>query len=359
MSHAAANPEMLVLGRDSRGMTQADLARKSGVSQGYISKGENELLPVAGERLDAIARALDYPVDFFVLPEHAEGVEALFHRKLRTLPAAQLRQVQAQINIMRVQVKRLMRGVEIRAPRPFPRFDVDEVGGPEEAARLTRRAWRLPLGPIVNLVRSIEAAGGVVIPVSFATAKVSAAAQWPVDDSRPYFFVNAGHPGDRQRFSLAHEVAHVVLHSFPDPEQEAQADRFAAELLMPADEIRPQLRPKLTPSRLIELKRYWKVAMSAIIMRAGQLETISEKEKTSLYKLMGARGWRTREPYILRAEAPELLPSVLATHINQHGYSIGDLSRVALVREAEFRRLYGVQDNEPPGGGPSHLRVVA
>ena len=130
MTAPAASAEMLVLGRDSRGMTQPDLARKSGLSQGYISKAENELLTVAGERLEAIARALEYPVEFFVQSEHAEGVEALFHRKLRSMPAGQLRQVQAQINIMRVQVKRLMRGVEIRAPYPFPRLDVDDVGSP-------------------------------------------------------------------------------------------------------------------------------------------------------------------------------------------------------------------------------------
>ena len=197
------------------------------------------------------------------------------------------------------------------------------------------------------------------MPVSFATTKVSAAAQWPMDDTRPYFFVNAGHPGDRQRFSLAHEVARIVLHSVPDPEQEEQADLYAAELLMPGDEIRPQLRPKLTPTRLVELKRYWKVAMSAIIMRASQLKLISEKETTSLYKMMSARGWRTREPYILNPETPELLPSIINTHIQKHGYTIRELSRVALVSEGEFRTLYGIRDDEPPSRGPHHLRIVA
>ena len=132
-------------------MSQERLADVAGVSQGYLSKGENGFIDVTGSRLDAIAQALDYPREFFAQDEHKSGVEALFHRRLRTVKVGELKQIQAQINVTRVQIKNLFAGVSIDTSFSFPRLDVDEDGGPEQAARLVRRAWRMPLGPVQSV----------------------------------------------------------------------------------------------------------------------------------------------------------------------------------------------------------------
>lgn len=359
MSAQVANPEMLIMGRESRGYSQSYVASEAGVSQGYLSKGENGLIDVSGERLEAIARTLRYPVDFFVQQEHTAGVEALFHRRLRSVKASDLKQIQAQINVTRVQVKRLMRGIAVDAPYAFPRLDVDEVGGPERAAQLVRRAWVLPLGPVINVVRTIEAAGGVVVPISISTDKISAAAQWPPDEDRPYFFVNAAHSGERQRFSLAHEIAHMVLHAYPEQEQEEQADRFASEFLMPEAEIRPQLKGRLNVARLIDLKRYWRVSMAALIRRAGQLGILDPTRVTSMYKMLSARGWRKVEPMPLPPEQPEVLWGVIETHRRDHGYTVEELSRLSLLEPDEFSRLYRVPSRSgPQPPAPRRLRAV-
>lgn len=351
-----ANAEMLVLGRESRGMSQARLADAAGVSQGVVSKAENGLLTVSGDRLAALAKAMSYPVDFFDQDERLVGVEALFHRRLRSVKSSELRQIQAQINVRRVQVKRLMHGIAVETPYTFPRLDVDEVGGPERVAQLVRRSWRLPFGPVANVVESIEAAGGVVTPITLSTEKVSAAAQWPPGDERPYFFVNDQHSGDRQRFSLAHEIGHIVMHGYPEEEQEDQADRFASEFLMPEPEIRPQLKGRLTMPRLIELKRYWKVSIAALIRRAGQLGVLTKERVTSLYKMLSARGWRKVEPAPIAQEQPQLLRIVFLTHARDHGYTPSDLSKVAMVSRSEFDRLYSV---ESPSDGSRRRRLHA
>jgi Zn-dependent peptidase ImmA (M78 family) len=74
--------------------------------------------------------------------------------------------------------------------------------------------------------------------------------------------VNSVHHENRQRFTIAHELGHLVLHqgrpvvldhvvrlNFRDPRsgmatdtEEIQANRFAAELLMPADLVRVEAR---------------------------------------------------------------------------------------------------------------------
>ena len=57
----------------------------------------------------------------------------------------------------------------------------------------------------------------------------------------PLFFVNENLPGDRLRWTLAHEVGHAVMHRNPTGDVEGEANRFASEFLMPRDQIAHQL----------------------------------------------------------------------------------------------------------------------
>lgn len=51
----------------------------------------------------------------------------------------------------------------------------------------------------------------------------------------------ADQPGDRQRFSLAHELAHLVLAPAGEVDSEKAAHRFAAAFLVPGDTARREL----------------------------------------------------------------------------------------------------------------------
>lgn len=345
---------MLTLARESRGWTQGKLAEKSGVSQPYISRIEKGLKEPTPDKLDALAQALRYSTEALALDEPVLGVDALFHRRLKTIPVTVLRQDQAQINLRRIQTRRLLQGIEFDAPNTFPRLDVDEVGGPLEAARLVRRAWRIPFGPISSVVTCLEDAGGVVVPMSFQTPRVSAAALWPRGDQRPMFFINADHSGERQRFTLSHELGHMVLHDVPEPEYEQQADAFAAEFLMPEREIRPQLEAhRLTLARLLNIKLHWRVALSAVVKRADTLGVISERQARSLWQMLNARGFKDREPSPIEPEEPTLLRSAIDLHQQEHRYAASELAAVAMVAEDEFQALFPIA-----GGSQRRLHVV-
>ncbi|HMJ03461.1 MAG TPA: ImmA/IrrE family metallo-endopeptidase [Conexibacter sp.] len=351
---AAFNPRMLTLARESRGWTQGALAERSGVSQPYISRIEKGLKEPTPEKLNALAGALRYSPEALTLEEPVLGVDALFHRRLKTIPVTVLRQDQAQINLRRIQTRRLLQGIEFDAPNTFPRLDVDEVGGPVEAARLVRRAWRIPFGPIGSVVACLEDAGGVVVPMRFQTPRVSAAALWPREDRRPMFFINADHNGERQRFTLSHELGHMVLHDVPEPEYEDQADTFAAEFLMPEREIRPQLEAhRLNLARLLHIKLHWRVSMSAVVKRAETLGVVSERKARSLWQMLSARGFRDREPFPIDPEQPTLLRAAISLHQQQHRYTAGELAAVAMVKEDEFSAAFPVA-----GGGQRRFRVV-
>ena len=133
------------------------------------------------------------------------------------------------------------------------------------------------------------------------------------DREIPVIAVSTGRPGDRLRFSIAHELGHLVLHKqLPvktAAEIENAANRFAAEFLMPADAMRTELATPVSLTTVARLKPKWGVAMQALIYRAKDLDIISDRQYRYLFQQLSARGWRTAEPTNLNIpiEKPRLI----------------------------------------------------
>lgn len=334
------NPEMLAAAREARGLTQSQLAERAGVPQGTLSKAEHGLVPLSPERMTALADALGFPLDLFEWDEEVYGFgsSTFYHRKQKSLPQTRLREIQATFNLTRMRAKRLARGLEIEPKHRFQPLELDDFGSPEEAARAVRAMWAVPMGPVKDVCRLIENAGGVVVRADFATPKISAISQW-VTGERPVFVANTGNSPDRERFTLAHEIAHVLLHSTPNENQEGEADRFASELLMPAAEIGPRLAAGLDLARAAQLKPYWRVSMGALIRRAKNLNYITESRYKSLNVQMSQRGWLRHEPVDIEADRPRFLDQVIQIQLTS-GYSVDQLAKIAGLTVEEFARLY-------------------
>lgn len=342
------NPEMLVLARESRGLTQTDLHRKTGVPQAAISKYESGVSDVPAERLEMIAETLEYPMSFFFRPDqvHGYGSSCFYHRKQQSLPVRKLREIQAMMNVRRLAIAPLLRGIDIDTEIQFDRLDIDEYDSPKEIARLVRRNWRLPLGPVQDLTRTIESAGGIVVRGSFYTRKLDAISQW-LPGQRPLFFVNGEAPADRLRYTLAHEIGHIVMHTLHSEDQEREANEFASEFLMPEREIKPDLR-SLTMAKLGPLKQYWKASMAALIRRAHDLEQITDRQYRRFFTKLNALNYRMNEPNPIPQEEPRLIKEIIEVHRTEHRYSTAEMSLATSLKTEEFRSVYLDQIDEKP-----------
>jgi Zn-dependent peptidase ImmA (M78 family) len=122
----------------------------------------------------------------------------------------------------------------------------------------------------------------------------------------------------RQRFDVAHELGHLVMHADSEPGGrivEDQAQRFASEFLMPADEIRPLL-PETTMRKgwqvLADLKEHWGVSMSSLLYRARALGVMSDVTYRNAMITASKNGWRRAEPgKVSVLEMPSLLPKAV------------------------------------------------
>jgi Zn-dependent peptidase ImmA (M78 family)/transcriptional regulator with XRE-family HTH domain len=332
------NPQMLILAREARGLTQSELAEAIGARQAKISKYENGMLLVSECDLAEIAKALNYSDELFFQNDRVYGLGSsiLFHRQRRSVPIFTQRKLQAQVNILRMQVERLLRAAEVKTTSQFRQLDMDTCGGTAEGvADCIRAAWRMPIGPVVSVTAAIEVAGGIVIKCPFGTHQIDAFHLW-VPDLPPLFFVNRELPGDRLRFTLAHEVGHAIMHAIPTEKMEQEADQFAAELLMPREDIRKFLR-NITLQAAAVLKPRWKVSMAALVRRARDLGEITERQYTRLFAGLSALGYRTNEPIPVPVEEPTVLGELIAVHRGPLGYTDADLARLLFTSDMEIQ----------------------
>jgi Zn-dependent peptidase ImmA (M78 family)/DNA-binding XRE family transcriptional regulator len=344
---------MILLARQSRGLSQGEAATRLGVSQGTLSKIEHGLAEPAPQVLDGLSEVLGYPTALFGRPEHVLGTESIcfHHRKRASMPTNLLTTIEAKMYLTQLQIRRFLEDVEIESANGFLSIDPDEYDGPEAVARVVRSAWRIGRGPIPNLVKTIESAGGIVYFSDFATSKLDGMSCWP-KGGPPLFFINSRIPVDRARHTIAHELGHLIMHSVPPSENpEVQATAFAREFLTPAADILPDLQ-HLRFAQLPGLKGVWRVSMSSLVMTAKALGALPDPKLKSLFVQISRQGWRSYEPFPLAPEPPTTLNRTLQLHMTQHGYSPAELAELADLRQEEFETLYLAST------GP-HLKVLS
>ncbi len=353
MAHEKFNPSMVVLARESRGLTQRDLAKRVNVSQGKLSKYENGLLGISPDDIKAIGRETGYRSSFFECQDRIIGLGSslLFNRKQKTTPVSIQRQVQARVNVARMQLERLLRAAEIDSAGRLERIDPEECDGdPREVARRVRAALRLPMGPVQSVTHAIESIGGLVILCDFGTNRIDGAHLW-LPDFPPMFFMNSNVPGDRHRFNLAHELGHAVMHEFPSGDIEQQANEFAAEFLMPSQEIKRHLH-NLSIERAAALKQRWKTSMSALIFNAHRLGCISDKRRQVMYATLRSMLKDMREPIEIPLEQPVLIKQLVEIHRQALGYTDEEFRALFMMDDPDF-----IEFGDGVGPDPKPLRI--
>lgn len=337
------NPELLQLAREANELTQSELADAIGISQGWYSKIEHGIEQASGDLVLKMSTRLNFPPSFFYLTDQLYGLPAGFHRKRKKLKQRALDRIHAEVNLVRIHLKRLLEPLELDEGIGIPELDPDQFGTPAQIARAVRETWNVPRGAIRNLVALIEDVGGVVLLVDFKARDIDGIgvryAGLP-----PLFFLNSKAPTDRLRFTLAHELGHIVMHTAPREDMEAEADAFAAEFLLPEQDIRHQLG-RVSFERLAALKQIWRVSMSSLLRRHRDLGVITDAAFKYWMMQFGRMGFRTREPAELdpAPEVPRLLAEMFQLYETELRYTINELAKALHVDIDRLQQMYPVR----------------
>lgn len=337
-----ANYKMLIIARESRGLSQTDLANDVGVSQGNLSKIEQGIYPFGEELLSKVANVLKYPKEFFFEKIEKLPINQQFHRKRKVIQKKYLSELDSNLTIRRLHIKKLLNSIEIEDQ--IPKLNIQDYGSPEEIANKLRLHWKIPSGPIDNLVELLED-HGLIIVYTENYEKLDGMAI-PDEENIPIIYLNKNKPPDRQRFTLAHELGHIVMHSdyipMLDDDVEKEADHFASEFLMPTSEFKTLiLGRRMNIYDLAEFKRYWKASMASILYKLNHYNLITPQKYRSLNVEMSRLGYKKNEPRMgVTIQEPTLLSEIIEFHVKELNYTRGQLANILRLQEEELISLY-------------------
>ena len=260
----------LARARKAAGLSLRSMAQATNVSHAMIKKYEDGLATPSSDTLLKCAKTLGVRTEWFFRPDSVE-LEGVEFRKRASLPQKRINALKHQILEYverRVELDKLLPNSPTDSFRRVERIpdvvhSLDEV---EIVAEMVRSAWNLGCDPILDLIGQLEERGVWVFVLSTGEQRfdgLSATA-----DDYPVMVIGADWPGDRQRFTLAHELGHLMLEGRLDNAVpvEAACNRFAGAFLFPKKEAYRLLgssRHHLEARELATLKGQFGLSMQA------------------------------------------------------------------------------------------------
>ena len=337
--------------RLAAGLTLGALGKKVGVSHTAIQKYEKGLLTPSSSQLLKLARACGIRTEYFFRTHTVELLQPEF-RKLSSF--GKMAQDAIKLKVVELVEKR----VELLST--FPKSPLLAFAPPEDLPESiesldeieafsdqVRNAWQLGMNPIADLTDTLEAVGLLVIVVDEENPKFSGlTAKARTDDGREYpvVVVSKLWPGDRQRFTLAHELGHLLLEGrLADGLNEEKAcDRFAGAFLAPRVAVLHllgQQRHALEWQELYVLKHEFGLSMAGWLHRAKQCGVITEALHLSIVKRFSAKGWRTKEPGdLLPQEHPRLFDQLVYRALAEQYISEGKAAELLGIPMMRFHK---------------------
>lgn len=296
----------LKLSRLSAGLSLRELSDKIGnlVSAQAIGKYEHKEMMPGSKVLIALAQALGVSVNYLV----SEGLIDLDSVEFRknaitsekeeaSIEAAVLSAVERYLEIEDIIGTTSQ---EWKQPQGFS-FPIRETADAESAALSLRSHWNLGSDPIPNLVEFMEEKGIKVLALSL-TENVSGLVckvHRREGSDVPVIILNKNDTGERQRFTLAHELGHLLLDLSEGVDEEKASNRFAGAFLMPANILRVEVgkhRQSISLGELFQLKIIFGVSVQAITYRCKDLGIIDNALYQRLFEVFKKQGWRN-PPY--------------------------------------------------------------
>jgi len=310
----------LKLAREAAGLSLRQLEDRinSLVSAQAIGKYERDEMMPSSSVLLGLAKALSVSPDYLLSKREVALAEIDFRRHTSAGEKEQ-RAVAAMVMDYAeryLQLEELLpAGATCWEAPQAKEFHVESPEDAEGAAERLRSLWKLGIGPINSVTELLEDKGVKIVEIEMAES-VSGSKAFARQQNKAeaaLIVVNSKHNGERQRFTLAHELGHLVLQfsdSMPEKQQERAADRFAGAFLITQELLRKLVgnsRNAIAMGELISLKRFFKVSIAALVVRCGQLGILTKAAYGRAYAWLKANGladFGSAEPDPLPKETP-------------------------------------------------------
>ncbi len=325
-------PARLTQARKANKLNMTELAERMGLTRQAISQFEGLAAAPSAATVFRLAKELNVAESFFSKPVttlEREKESAPSFRSMASATAKSRVQAETFLEFSVLLCSELFKYIEVVPPR-LPGFTIPNFADLthaeiEKIAEETRRFFEIGDGPISNLTLLLENRGVIIVKARI-DARLEGLSQWY--GGRPFVLLDNNEFCARSRYSLAHELGHLILHRGLSEQDltnkallrkiEDQADYYAGCFLLPEASFSSEFYGADWDS-LVRLKSRWLVSIAAIVMRLHNLHLISAHQKTRLFQLINVRKARRVEPLDrdLPVEKPRLFQKtaeLLAKH---------------------------------------------
>ena len=341
--------ERLKLARKRNGLSLRALSSDIGgtVSAQAIGKYERgEMMPSSTVAL-ALAKALDVSVSYLFSPSNV-SLESVEFRRLASTRVRERATVEAKVldHVDRyLQVEELLGIDSGRQDKPDSApFSIHTVDDAERPATLVRNAWNLGRGPIPDMTELLEERGIKVFKLSLPRSLDGLTCYVLRGDGEdvPVVVCSTEKSIERQRFTIAHELAHMVLDIPTEVSTEKACQRFAGAFLVPQEELLREVghrRANFGLGELIEIKHIFGVSAAALVMRMRDLGIITKSTMVNIFRGIGS-GWRKEEPHPLeRTESPRRFRRLCLRALAEREISESKAAELLGLRVSEIERI--------------------
>jgi hypothetical protein len=218
---------------------------------------------------------------------------------------------------------------------PPQKYSVTSLDDAEQAAVKLRDFWKLGTYPISSVVGLLEDQFIHVFTIETSSEKFDGISANATNDSGTVIAAavvsREGVPGERQRFSLMHEVGHLVLDVVDGIDEEKAAHRFAGAFLAPAEQLRREIgehRSAVQLRELFLLKQRFGISVQALAFRLRDLGIINDSSYKWLCIQFNKSGIRKSEPNPLPQEEPQWLKKTVLRALSENLITTGEASRL-------------------------------
>lgn len=293
----------LKLAREAAGLSLRELQDRmdSLVSAQAIGKYERDEMMPSSQVLLALSKTLSVTPDYLLSKREVE-LEQIDFRRHTSAGEKEQRAVEAMVLDYAeryIQIEELIPSAATIWSRPAGKeYFIQAPEDAEIAADALRLEWKLGIGPINSMTELLEDKGIKVVEIEMpeSVSGSKAFAKQHQATAAALIVVNKNHNGERQRFTLAHELGHLVL-QFPDSlghkQQEKAADRFAGAFLITKElliKLVGKSRQAIAMGELISLKKFFKVSIASLVVRCGQLGILTKAGYGKMFGWLKAKG---------------------------------------------------------------------
>lgn len=272
-----------------KGLSQQDVAGELGVSKQMISKYEKGTSMPSSSKLIKLSKLFGLKVDCFFSSFKVELKEVNFRKKSNF---SMKRQKSLKENIKIRLENYLWIEDNLSIDYTFKNIIKDEkienIEDVENVVSKIRNEWNIGTDPIHNIIQLVEDKEIKVIEIFDTDDKFDGLATY-VDDKYPVIIVNGNFPVERKRFTLLHELGHLLL-NLPDCASsldEGFCNKFASEFLLPKDIVVKEFggkRKHITINELKSCQIKYGISIKAIIYRLVDAGILSTQQHSDFYK---------------------------------------------------------------------------